>query len=78
VATAAIWNFASPANAWRLAQDNSAVPRKMILNAVMRTAKAKLRPGERKIFGGPGLALLARSKFVAQIETFGLANGGRG
>jgi hypothetical protein len=48
----------------------------MIRNAVMRTAKGKLRSGERKIFGRPALAPQARSKFVVQIETFGSANGG--
>jgi hypothetical protein len=49
---------------------------KMIRNAVMRTAKGKLRSDERKIFGRPALVPQAHPKFVAQIETFGSANGG--
>jgi hypothetical protein len=49
---------------------------KMIRHAVMRTAKGKLRAGERKIFERPALAPQACHKFVAQIETFGSANGG--
>ena len=52
------------------------MPMKMIRNAVMRTAKGKLRSGERKIFERPALVPQTCHKFVAQIEIFGSVDGG--